>query len=576
MGPGPNGAPGSTRRWKPTARFFPQPSSFLGARIRALRLILPVAVLVAACGDNGPGPDTPASLIKLAGDGQFALPGAAVPESLVVQVLDSHDNGLSGVAVSWSVVAGGGSITPASPTSDSTGRVAAHWVLGTLGANAVEASVAGLTVTFNATATTTPPSHLAIVTQPDSVRAGVAFAPAPVIELRDAGGAPVTTAGVTVTATLESGSSFGSLGGNVSAVTASNGRATFTSLKLTGPVGSYTLRFSAPGYNGVTSAPVDLSTLSGRIPLTDMGSRLYLDQYSGGLYPGGNAMPAAHAAAGAARARNVRPLDGNGSPSASGAIVLMSIGISNASQEWCDVGSTTCNDWTFTGQAASDPTLNPKVVIVNGAQGGLTAMHWVNANDPNYDRVRDSVLAPRGLTEAQVQVVWVKTVNADPVLSLPDPQADAIHLVGQYGDILRSLQVRYPNLQQVFFSSRIYGGYAQSGQNPEPYAYETGFAVKWIIEAQIDQMANGGTVVDQRAGNLNYNTVAPWIAWGPYTWADGTNPRSDGLIWVPSDLESDGTHPSTSGETKVGGMLLGFFKTDPRTGCWFVAGSTCP
>jgi hypothetical protein len=103
--------------------------------------------------------------------------------------------------------------------------------------------------------------------------------------------------------------------------------------------------------------------------------------------------------------------------------------------------------------------------------------------------------------------------------------------------------------------------------NPEPYAYEYGFSVKWAIQSQVDQMRNGK--VDPIAGDLDYKKgVAPWIAWGPYLWADGTVPRSDGLTWKPSEFQDDGTHPNKDGVNKVGHMLMDFFENSPYT-LWF-------
>ncbi|MEO8201403.1 MAG: hypothetical protein ABI679_12830, partial [Gemmatimonadota bacterium] len=530
------------------------------------------------CGGAGPTDSLlPASLLKLFGDNQVALPGSLLPESLVVEVRDQKGNGVGAIPVVWQVTGGGGTIAAANSTSDATGRVAAAWTIGSAGSNTVGATAAGFSVTFSATGSTVLPARLSIQTPPSAGQSGVDLPTQPVIQLLNGNGTPLSQAGVNVSAAISSGSAFATLGGTLTMVTASNGRATFTDLNITGPVGNYTLRFSATGFTQVSSTAISLSTVSGRVPLIDMGSRTYFG-FDGGLYQSGsNTIPAGHAAAGSAKAHIITPLDTNGSPSPTGKVVLLSIGISNASQEWCDVLSFPCNAWTFTGQEAQDPAVNQtSMVVVNGAQGGSTAQFWDSPTDPEYDRVRDNVLPHFSLTEAQVQVVWLKTFNADPTVSLPSSQADAIALVTQYGNILRALKVRYPHLQQVFMSSRIYGGYATSGQNPEPYAYETGFAVKWVIQAQIDQMTNGGTVVDNRAGDLNYNTVAPWVAWGPYLWADGLNPRSDGLTWSLADLESDGTHPSTSGETKVGTRLLTFFKTDPRSACWFLAGRSCP
>jgi len=227
------------------------------------------------------------------------------------------------------------------------------------------------------------------------------------------------------------------------------------------------------------------------------------------------------------------------------------------------------------GRAALDPTVNRySLVIVNGAADGQDAPEWTTPKSPSYDRIKVARLAPLGLSENQVEIVWLKLADPRPTVSLPSDSADAYTFLGNLGAVVRALKVRYPNLQLVFITSRSYGGYVNAGWNPEPYAYEEGFSVKWAIESQINEMR--GQPFNPRVGSLsNTRKVAPVMLWGPYIWADGMTPRSDGLVWQRTDFEDDGQHPSQAGESKVGQMLLDFFKSSLYTRCWFVANQYC-
>jgi DNA-binding transcriptional LysR family regulator len=123
---------------------------------------------------------------------------------------------------------------------------------------------------------------------------------------------------------------------------------------------------------------------------------------------------------------------------------------------------------------------------------------------------------------------------------------------------------RYPNLEVCFVSSRTYGGYATTAANPEPYAYESGFAVQWLPGQQMagDHALN----CDPALGPV----TAPWLGAGPYLWTDGVLPRSDGLTWTCADVQADGLHPSPAGRDKVVGLLQAFFTNDAIAAPWYL------
>jgi hypothetical protein len=327
------------------------------------------------------------------------------------------------------------------------------------------------------------------------------------------------------------------------------------------------------GNTGLESAPPNDSI---PVPITELIAGDYFG-YPGGLYDGANTPPAVHATEGAARAAAIAPRNTTGDPDAGGRYVLLSIGPTNAALAFCSAsGYPPCDDSSFIGQAARDPLVNQTTLaIVNGAAPGQFADAWETATAANYDRIRDSVLVPAGLSEQQVEIVWLNAYDTGPTTSLPASGADARILEARLGSIVRALKARYPNLTMLFLSSRVWGGYAVTTVNPEPYAYESGFAVKWLVQAQINQM-NSGVASDTLAGNLSYATVAPWIAWGPYTWAYGDQARSDGLQWFLVDFQqNDGTELSQAGVLKVGQLLLTFFEQDARAACWFTVSGTC-
>ena len=100
-------------------------------------------------------------------------------------------------------------------------------------------------------------AKLVIVTEPSSTaRSGQEFNTQPVVRLLDAWDNLELKSGITVTATLNSG--IGSLRGDRTENTNSQGVADFDDLEIQG-VGTFTIRFSATGLTSVVSAAITVS-----------------------------------------------------------------------------------------------------------------------------------------------------------------------------------------------------------------------------------------------------------------------------------------------------------------------------
>ena len=425
-----------------------------------------------------------------------------------------------------------------------------------------------LTMTFDVlapkgvtlTGSVTPANALAVTTF-SQLPAGAVTSPY-LATLTSAGGAPPYTWSMAGGSQLPSGLTLGG-NGQITGTLASSvavGTYSFT-VKVTDsqnqtaselmslPIGAVTTSSNGPNcaniYYPSLTAPL--------IPLTDLGAGYYLGQ-QGGLYAGGsNLRPPGHDSDGVAIANAIQPLDGNGNPDPNGKIALLAIGMSETQGEFDQ----------FVIDAMADPSINPKLVLVNGTQDATVASTWANPSSAQWSTVLNFVVPQDNVTANQVVAAWVKDIDEE-IGAFP---ADALPTQTDLETIAQTLHSYFPNLQLAYYSSRIYGGYSNGlpiQVNGEPHSYQSGFSVKWAIADQI----NGDPA-------LNYNPLlgpveAPWMAWGPYDWANGLLARSDGLTWSCQQFQ-DGVHPSkTGGRESDANQLLNFFKTDTTSAPWFL------
>ncbi|HMP96166.1 MAG TPA: hypothetical protein PKA51_04540 [Kiritimatiellia bacterium] len=288
----------------------------------------------------------------------------------------------------------------------------------------------------------------------------------------------------------------------------------------------------------------------GFVPLPELGTGTF-NGVVGGLYGNGEVeLPPAHLAAGSEAAALIEPLDASGQPDPDGKIGVVGLGMSNANLVFASLQEL------LAGGMASN------VVFVNGSFGGVHAGLWANADHTVWSNSLPAKLAEAGLTTQQVQVVLHYHGMAHsvyPVQPWPDTPEDFQAFCEQ---IATNTKAYFPATRLMFWSPREYGGYAITVNNPEPYAYYSAFAIKWMIDRQIA----GEPVLNWEPSIGPVHTA--WMAWGPYTWADGLRARDDGLFYECRDFQADGTHPRMRGRAKIAAQWLRFLHTHPLTSGW--------
>lgn len=102
-------------------------------------------------------PGRPATMNIVAGNHQTAAVGAPLPTALQVKLVDQYGNPVPAEPVTFSVIAGTGTILGAGLATDALGSArAGAWTLGGAGAQAVKTTAAGMSVFFDAFACDDP------------------------------------------------------------------------------------------------------------------------------------------------------------------------------------------------------------------------------------------------------------------------------------------------------------------------------------------------------------------------------------------------------------------------------------
>jgi adhesin/invasin len=340
-------------------------------------LVFASLVAVAACSDNAP--PVPSTLVATSETSVSGTVGEAIAAPLSVKVTDAKGKNAGGIAVTFAVAEGGGTLSQPAATTDGSGVATTSWRLGDrAGTQRVTASVAGVSTQINFVAEARPGAAASMAANGgngQTVVVGTATLAAPSVIVRDKFTNPVP--GVSVIFTVASGG--GTLTGNA-AVTNSAGIASAGEWKLGSAVGQNTLTALALA-GGVTGNPVTFTaqaTAGAPAQITAIGGT----SLSGVVFRSVATVP------------QVRVTDASGNV-VSGASVTFTAStgstVSGASKTTDASGlaspdawqlGTTAGNYTLTAAVAGAPSLTFTAVARADAPSSITAVAGANQSAP--------------------------------------------------------------------------------------------------------------------------------------------------------------------------------------------------
>lgn len=297
----------------------------------------------------------------------------------------------------------------------------------------------------------------------------------------------------------------------------------------------------------------------GQAPIDDPSAGPYLGRPRG-KFPPGNDEPLAHLVAGEAIAQQVArnrldPLTGQ--PDSDGSIVMAAIGFSHSNIIMKQLVPL----------VTGDPTVNPRLRIVNLCKAGVDAPEMVDPLDPTgyWTSFVPTELGNAGVSHLAVQLLWIMSGQQ----SIPAPgtfPGTVNALAATWADLVRRCKRKFPRARIAFCSP--VPSHAYCSPPIEPWPFEQGFAVQGLVREQL-------------LGNLNYDpslgTVeAPWVTWGVQPWRDGAVPFNGHGWECPKHVIADGVHPSPAGGLLIAQDQVAQWRRHRAAQPWFLKELVAP